>query len=568
MKETRIPFLEAINEPRLLRPLFSPQSDDNPVTLSRPQQVWLKVMYGCPLDGRVKDDRGWTEMDYWAASQGYVEYDELGYLKIAKSFPYTPKEYTEAWGVMGIRAGKSDRLAATIVAYEAVCGGHEARVRQGRPCICFQIAQDIKMAKYSLHSIKQTLEGMKFLKATSTETWLKNVTADRIELKNGVTIAVTPPTVKSIRGYDAPIAVLDEVAVWYQDADSANPDFEIYRQVSSRQAQFTHPKIVGISSPWNRAGIMFQRSEAGTDGCRIVCDDCRTGKPKAGCEICLKLREPHKGRLVLHGTTAACNPIIPKTWLRGELNKDPRSFERECLARFQDSISGFLSSALIERARAVGIIERPPDSKNFYIAAIDPAFRHDAFAFTIVHAEPGKGIVQDYVRRWHDPTGTPLDPAVIFPEIASVLRDYNVKTAFCDQYVIEALQFIANQFGFGIHEVTFSSGSKAEMYGNLQQLLNQGKLVLLDDQDTINELKQIEKKHTQGGQVQIAAPTGAYDDMATVMAIAAHEAIWLLPKKDATPPKETNIIQKHLEHLAAKRRRSIQYSGGSGHDDW
>ena len=44
--------------------------------------------------------------------------------------------------------------------------------------------------------------------------------------------------------------VLDEVGVWYQDADSANPDFEIYDQVNSRQAQFAHPKIIGISSPW------------------------------------------------------------------------------------------------------------------------------------------------------------------------------------------------------------------------------------------------------------------------------------------------------------------------------
>lgn len=519
------------------------------------------MTYGCPLDDNEKDENGFTQLDYWALSQESGEWDEIGYPKKVTPLPYSPKEYKEVWGVCGIRAGKTDRLAATITAYEAVCGGHEAYVREGRPVICFQIAQDIRMARYSLTSIHQTLKSMKFLRYGAADSWVKNITADRIDLKNGVVIAVTPPTVKSIRGYDSPVAVLDEVGVWYQDADSANPDFEIYDQADSRQAQFANPKIVGISSPWNRAGLLFQRYESGTEGSKIRCAGCRMSGRHTPCDICRSERLPHEGRLILYSPTAASNPIIPRTWLENKRNKNPRAFERECLARFQDSLSGFLSSALIEKARTVGVTHRAPDKKFFYVAAIDPAFRHDAFGFTICHCDPAEGIVQDYVQRWHDPFGTPLNPGEIFPVIAEVLKQYNIKSVYSDQYTIETLQYIAQQHGFGIEEVTFSSESKASIYANLQQLLNQEKLRLLDDQQTITELKSIEKKNTQAGGVTISAPDGQHDDMATVLAIAAHEAVWMLPRiEKKTDEQPKGLIERHIEHVASRRSRAIRMS--------
>lgn len=551
VKDIRTPFAEAVSEPRLLKPTFD--------SLSKFQQQWLLTAYGCALDNKDRNEQGFTQLDYYHLSQESGEWDELGYPRRAFPIPYEPFDYKEVWGICGVRAGKTDRLAATITAYEAVCGGHEVYTREGRPIVCFQIAQDTRMAKYSLHSILATMKSMKFLKHGTPQSWITNVTADRIELKNNVHIVVTPPTVKSIRGYDSPVAVLDEVGVWYQDADSANPDFEIYDQVDSRQAQFQHPKIVGISSPWNKGGLLFSRYEAGTNGRKIRCVECRaSGRELLGCSICEKERLPHRGRLVLYSPTAASNPIIPREWLEGKRNKNPRAFERECLAKFQDSLSGFLSSNMVEKARDVGVVSRKPDKKFFYVAAMDPAFRRDAFGFTIVHCDPAKGIVQDVVRRWHDASGTPLDPGTIFPQIAALLAEFNIKSVFSDQYTLEALQYIAQQHGFGIEEVTFSSESKAEIYGNLQQVINQSKLSLLDDQETINELKSIEKKNLQGGKVQISAPEGQYDDMATVVAIAVHQAVWMLPRFVRPEEKPKGMIERHIEYAAKVRQTQIR----------
>ncbi len=548
--DIRIPFAEAISEPKLLGKRFA--------ELSLPQQVALKVVYGVPLSGDKKDAKGWSELDYWAASQEQGIVDPLGYLTKVTPLVYTPREYREAWGIWGVRSGKTDTFASTIVAYEAVCGGHEQFVRTGRPLICFQIAQDLRMARYSLQGIKTTLDAMAFLRPGSADGWIKNVTADRIELKNGVTIATTPPTVKSIRGYDSPIAVLDEVGVWFQDAESANPDFEIYRNVSSRQAQFPNPKIIGISSPWNKAGLLFQRQEAGTNGSRLKCSECRTDPQRdpLACPSCTALREPHQGRVILYSTTAISNPIIPEAWLRDALNKDPKAFERECLAVAQDSLSGFLPSALIKEATDPGILERAPEALNVYVAAIDPAFRRDAFAFAILHRS-GKKLVLDAVRQWVPTPGESLDPKVILQEVATLCGAYKVMSVYTDQYQFESLRSLALDMGISLEPVRFTATKKASIYGNLHQLIHQKRLRLLDHPQTLSELRSLERRLTAGGVVQVSAPEGHHDDLATVVALVSHAAVWLLPEDaEPEPQKEGDhhllckaAVEKKLEVL-------------------
>lgn len=543
MPDLRVPFQEAIDERRLLKGWFH--------TLSVPQQVSLKVMYGCELDGTAKDSRGWTEFDYWAMLQGSCEYDDLGYLTTVYDLPYHPKEYNEAWMMAGIRAGKSSALAATVTAYEATCGGHEEHTRKDRPVVCFQIAQDLRLAKYSLHSIKGIIEMMPWCKD-----WVVQVTADRIDLKNNVTIAVTPPTVKSIRGYDAPVAVLDEVAIWYTEADSANPDFEIYNQAKSRQAQFNHPKVVGISSPWATQGLLHQRALAGTEGQKLVCDTCRAAgrtRNQVDCPGCTALRKPHLGRLFLHATSAGLgSPAVKHHWLVEQRDADPRNFARECLAIPQESISGFLDARKIDLAVDRGVVERPPQERNVYVAAMDPAFRQDTFAFTIVHMDPRLGVVQDVVRQWKPAVGTSLNPAEILPEIGRLLKQYRTFGVYSDQFQFEALLQLAYQHGFGIEGVDFTASSKADIYGNLKSLVAQGRIRLLDDSDTIRELKQLEMQLTQGGGVRIAAPRQAHDDLATVVALAAQKAVWMMPAAAREEPKPLTLEQQCQQQAMAK----------------
>lgn len=525
--------------------------------LSLPQQVALKVAYGCDLSADRKDLRGWSELDYWAMFQESCTYDTLGYLQSVIPVPYVPKEYPEVWGIVGVRGGKTDRLAATITAYEATCGGHEAYARKGRPLICFSVAQDLRMAKYSLHSIKGVIEEMPwFAKA------IVNVTADRIDLNNGVTIATTPPTVKSIRGYDSPVGVMDEVAVWYTEADSANPDFEVYRQLSSRQASFDYPKIVGISSAWASVGLLYDRWQAGTEGKKVRCEDCRH-HPQEGCPVCARLRVPHAGKLILHTTTPGLgNPHIKREWLAGQQAADPVAFAREYLTQFQSAVSGFLDAFKLDAAVDPAITERKPEERNVYIAAMDPAFRHDSFALAIGHMDPKLGVVVDVIRRWVPQPGTTLNPADIMPEIAAQVKRYRTGIIYSDQYQFEALNVLAMQLGFSIIPVDFTASSKADIYGNLKALVAQGRLRLLDEPDTLQELKRLERKLSQGGTVSVAAPQGQHDDLATVVALMAHKAVWLDPMPEEVSPKEPTVFEKCQAQIAERKQQ------GLSEEDW
>lgn len=551
MGKYRVPFAEAISEERLLAPTMR--------RLSVPQRVALKIAYGLDLDGATPDERGWTELDYWAISQESCDYDPYGFATNVRPVPYVPREYRETWGIWGIRAGKTDSLAAPIAAYEATCGGHEEYVRPGKKAIIFLIAQDLRLARFSVHGIVSTLQEMDFIyRRGGKGNRIVQVTADRVDLWNGLSIMCIPPTVKAIRGYDAPVGILDEVGVWYQESDSANPDYEIYRNVSSRQATFPDAKIIGISSPWNKGGMLYQRYAAGTEGRKLRCMEHRE-REGAGCLACSALRRPHRNRLVMHMPTAAlANPLITRDWLEAEFDKDPKAFARECLARFQDSLTGFLPTALLQEATDAGVTERPPVPLNTYVAAIDPAFRHDAFGFCIGHAEE-KGVVVDLIRQFKPEKGVPLDPTHILDQIAPILKDYRVAVVYGDQYQFESFNKLTLEYGFTTEMVRFSATKKAAIYGNLQQLVNQKRIRLLDNPDLFQELASLEKKLTQGGNVQIAAPSGMHDDLATVVALMAAGAVWLTPQAAEPPPKEPTVYDRCQDTIQRKRMETHGY---------
>ncbi len=551
----RIPFQDAIAHPKLLQPRFN--------ELSGVQQVILKAAYGLGLDDSRRDALGFTEQDYFAALSGHGEFDELGFLlrvDRAAVNPYVPQEYREVILNEGVRSGKST-IASFVVCYEATCGGHESRVRKGRRLVIFQIAQDLNQAKYALNDIVANLESMAWL-GSGDEPKRYEATKERIDLWNGVTIMTVPPTVKSVRGYDSPAAVLDEVAVWYQDSDSANPDFEIYSQVRSRQAQFLDPKIWLISSPWNEGGLLFERVKAGTNGKHVRCEQHIESLAYVAdfCDACRRAQRAHQGRLVLSMPTAAMgNPLVTRQWLVEYRNANPRQFERECLARFQKSVSGFLEPEVVEAAVAKGVKERPPERGVQYVVAIDPAFRRDIFAVAVAHTDRQGKVVFDRVERWRrKPAGPPLDVGVCLEKVAAICELYHTTVLYGDQYQHESLKALCAQRGLGLSEVNFQAGSKAEIYSNLHALLSQRRLVLLDRQDVVDELTRLERTLTPGGTIQISAPRDQTDDLATVTALAAKQAIWLTPVGSSLTDDEKFVASYSTPDPELSRVSAIQ----------
>lgn len=536
----RIPFQEAISDAYLLKGWFD--------QLSLAQQVALKIFYGLPLREDVRTPDGWSELDLWSAFQGGADYDDLGYITAVTSVPYIPEEYRQGWLILGRRWGKTDRFASTVIAYEATCGGHEDYIRRGQEAVCFLVSQDLKNAHQNLPLVYQTLKESPLL--------CKEIdgdpTADTIRLKNGIAIKTAPPTAKSVRGYAVPVVVMDEVGIWYSTAESANPDYEVERAVKYAQIQFPFSKRVGTTTPWTQEGLAWKNHEAGTNGSKI--------------------KDPTKRRafrkvMVLHSPTAVSgNPHISRDRLETEREEDPDAFERESLARFTSSISGFLQPTMVRAAVISGEFVRAPEPRNIYVGALDPAFKRDAFGFTIVHRDDKGCVVQDIAQRWKAEHGKSLNPAVILDEIKPLLDAYHVQLVYSDQYHLESLQQLAIDRGFAIEGVPFTASSKARIYGNLQQLFRLGKMRLLDSltgmdgaKETVEELLLLEKKLTDHGVVQISAPKNRHDDMASVIALASFKCIFMFPTKTVKELKNPSIFDRCM---AAVQRKRLQASRG------
>jgi hypothetical protein len=153
----------------------------------------------------------------------------------------------------------------------------------------------------------------------------------------------------------------------------------------------------------------------------------------------------------------------------------------------------------------------------------------------ILHNEPGIGIMVDKVRRWTPAFGIKLNPEEVILDMLPDLHAFGIKHVYTDQYQLEALTILFQQHGVVLEGVDFTQRSKGQILGNLQQLFNQNRIVLLDpdlgadQKEMYDELLWLEKVLRPNGTVSISAPAGKHDDMAMVLALAAFKAMWLRP---------------------------------------
>lgn len=524
---SRLPYLplaEVIDDAKLLKPCWE--------SLSRPQQVAIQAFYGLPLTTP-------EDLAIWSILNDQVTYDALGYPQSISLVPYTPKEYSLFVGILGRRAGKSAAITAFIALYEILFGGHLDHVTEGQDVIVPYIAQDLATAKANMGHIVLMAH-----KSKSIEAQITTATRDKIEFANGITVLPEPPAIKTGRGFAMPIVIGDEVGFWYRTSEAANPDYEVQRAVSYAQLQFPRAKQILISTPYTEEGLLWDYWKAGTAGYKLPLDE----------------QGEFEDALVLQASTAAMeNPRITRKRLSKLQQEDPDAFVRESLARFVTAISGFLPPELVTAATQVHVRERTRAMNEggavlpMYIGAMDPAFRHDTFAFTIFHMDSTGAIIQDVLRTW-----TPdkklritLDPAIIIAEIAQLVKEWQLAFVFSDQYQLEALQQLAQQHGFTIIGNDFTGKSKAKMYGSLIQLLRTKKLKLLDIPVIYQQLTQLQKKLNAMGGVSISAPPGRHDDVASVIALGCSAALQAYPAPKPIERKKT-LFQEGLDCIQRK----------------
>ena len=407
------------------------------------------------------------------------------------------KPATEAWIVAGRRSAKS-RKSATIGVYLATIGAELAGWRDslapGERGIVLIMAIDKRQAGVTLEYAAALFREVPVLKGL-----IERETSEGIELTNGMALIVLANDFRAIRGRTLVACIMDEVSYWRNEL-TVSPDVEVYRAAKPALATTPGSLMIGISSPYRRAGLLWRKFKK------------------------------HWGQagdvLVVRAPTRLLNPLIDEQLIADALEDDPEGAKAEWEATFRTDIDTFVRREVVESLVAAGVHERGPlrGYQGRYVAFTDPSGGSgDSFTVCVAHADAGVAVV-DCVRERRPP----FSPEAVVDEFAGLLKQYGVHQVRGDKYAGEwpREQYLKR----GVHYIP-SDKTKSEIYLECLPLLNGRRVELLDDDRAVNQICGLERRTARGGRDSVDHGPGAHDDVANAVLGAA----WMAAGKYGVP---------------------------------
>jgi hypothetical protein len=385
----------------------------------------------------------------------------------------------ELWCVAGRRSGKDS--IASAAATVAALGDYTDHLRPGERATVMCLACDRDQGRIVLRYIKGYFAEIPLLIPL-----VERETDDGLELSNRVEIIVATNSFRAVRGRTIVCAIFDEVAYWRSE-DSATPDLETYNAIEPGLVTLPGAMLIGISSPYRRAGLLFDRWRR------------HYGKP-----------DPDV--LVVRGASILFNPLLPQRVIDAAMERDPEAAAAEWLAEWRSDLADFVSREVVDSAVASGRHELPPVEGVTYTAFVDPSGGSaDSMTLAIAHAEhDGRGVL-DAVREIRPP----FSPESVVSEFSALLKSYRLARVTGDRYGGEW-----PRERFAVHGIAYEPADRprSDLYRDLLPLLNSGRAELLDHPRLAAQLCSLERRTARGGRDSIDHPPGAHDDIANAVA--------------------------------------------------
>ena len=366
--------------------------------------------------------------------------------------------------------------------------GYRERLAPGERGVVLILAVNTIQAKITLDYARAYFDEIPMLKRM-----VERESGDGLDLTNRMSLVVAANDFRSVRGRTIVCTIFDECAYWRSDY-SANPDLEVYRAVKPALASMPGSLLIGIGSPYRRAGLLWRKFKR------------------------------HWGKagdvLIVKAPTEVLNPTIDKAVIAEALEDDPEAAAAEWQAEFRSDLADYVSREVVEALVCPGVYERAPARGLRYEAFADPSGgSRDSFTVGVAHRE-GEVAVLDCLRERR----APFSPEAVVEEFSGVLSDYGLSTVTGDKY---AGEWPREQFRKrGIRYVP-SEQPKSQIYLEALPLLNGGRLDLLDDQRLVSQVCGLERRVARGGRESVDHAPMAHDDLAN----AALGVAWLVAGK-------------------------------------
>lgn len=440
-----IDIVEALDDPNLFGPWFAGPS----------WSTWkavLKRAFALPMDD-----------------------DDLKLFRAVAERDPPKKRVRELWAIVGRRGGK-DSIASAIACYAAGFVSYGGILRPGEQASVHCLAVDKAQAQ-----IVERYTRAYFAEIALLRGLVKRETADGVELTTGAELDLLQSNFRNVRGRSVACVILDEVAFWRSET-TANPDTETYQALVPSLATIPGAMLVGISTPYRRAGLLWQkhRDYFGVDDDNV---------------------------LVVRGPSRVFNPTLPQSVIDDALRRDPAAARAEWLAEWRDDIAAFQSRELIEAAVDNNVVVRPPEPGVDYHAFADPSGGlGDSFTAAVAHRDADGRAILDCLHEVH----APFDPAVATREIAQTLKAYGIVKVVADKY---AALWPVSEFSRNDITLEHSERDRSAIYADFLPLLTSGRARLLDSPRLVGQLCNLERRAQPSGKDRIDHPASAHDDL-------------------------------------------------------
>jgi hypothetical protein len=388
----------------------------------------------------------------------------------------------EGWLICGRRAGKSFVLA-TIAVFLACFKDWRRYLGPGEHGTIMVVAEDRKQARAIMRFIGGLLRGAPMLRRT-----IVNETAESFTLRNRVQIEVHAASFRSTRGYTIIAALLDEVAIWPSDEQSAEPDVEVINSIRPGMATIPDAVLLCASSPHAQRGALWEayRQHYGHDDGDV---------------------------LVWQATTREMNATVPQSWIDQQLARDPARGAADYLAQFRSDLEGFISREAVMACVVPGLRERPPDRRVRYHAFVDPSGgSSDSMTLCIAHHNVARrAVVLDAVRE----VKAPFSPEAVVAEFCALLKSYNVFALTGDHYAKLWPVEVFRRHGVRYEQ---AAQAKSDLYAALLPLINSRRIELFDLPSLISQTCALERSTRHGAAEKIDHPPRGHDDVVNAVA--------------------------------------------------
>ncbi len=320
---------------------------------------------------------------------------------------------------------------------------------------------------------------------------------------------------RQVRGRTVLLAILDECAFWRDDT-SVSPDVETYRALMPSLATLPGSMLIGISSPYKKAGLLYDKWKApfGKDDDRV---------------------------LVIQATSLQLNPTLDPAIVEQALADDPAAARAEWLGEFRPDIGGYVPLELIESAVDWGVTVRPPRQGISYCGFVDAASGtgKDSFAVGIAHTD-ADAVILDLCHE----IKPPFNPQSAVDEVAAILQSYGCFSCRGDKY---SAGFVIEAFGRNGITYEYSEIDRSGLYISALPLFTAGRARLIDNPKLVAQFASLERRTSAGGRDQVDHGRNAHDDAAN----ASAGALALAYSDDADPGHWRALARKELEYEAS-----------------